>query len=62
MRCTAASAGVLHGLIAGFDPQKTIDFATAAAVLKHSIPGDFQLGSVADVELVLSEQQTDVRR
>ena len=37
-------------------------FATAAGVLKHSIPGDFQLGSVADVELVLSEQQTDVRR
>jgi 2-dehydro-3-deoxygluconokinase len=58
----AFAAGVLHGLIAGFDPQKTIDFATAAAVLKHSIPGDFQLGSVADVERVLSEQQTDVRR
>ena len=58
----AFAAGVLHGLIGGFDPQKTIEFATAAGVLKHSIPGDFQLGSVADVELVLSEQQTDVRR
>lgn len=58
----AFAAGVLHGLIAGFDPQKTIDFATAAAVLKHSIPGDFNLAGVADVELVLSEEQTDVRR
>ena len=58
----AFAAGVLHGLISSFDPQKTIDFATAAAVLKHSIPGDFNLASVADVELVLSEQQTDVRR
>jgi 2-dehydro-3-deoxygluconokinase len=58
----AFAAGVLHGLIGNFDPQKTIDFATAAAVLKHSIPGDFNLAGVADVDLVLSEQQTDVRR
>jgi 2-dehydro-3-deoxygluconokinase len=58
----AFAAGVLHGLIGNFDPQKTIDFATAAAVLKHSIPGDFSLAGVADVDLVLSEQQTDVRR
>ena len=58
----AFAAGVLHGLISGFDPQKTIDFATAAACLKHSIPGDFNLASAADIELVLSEQVTDVRR
>jgi 2-dehydro-3-deoxygluconokinase len=58
----AFAAGVLHGLISSFDPQKAIDFATAAAVLKHSIPGDFNLSSVADIELLLSEQQTDVRR
>ena len=58
----AFAAGVLHGLIRSFDPQKTIDFATAAACLKHSIPGDFNLASVADIELLLSEQQTDVRR
>jgi 2-dehydro-3-deoxygluconokinase len=58
----AFAAGVLHGLIGNFDPQKTIDFATAAAVLKHSIPGDFNLAGAADVDLVLSEQQSDVRR
>jgi 2-dehydro-3-deoxygluconokinase len=58
----AFAAGVLHGLIRSFDPQKTIDFATAAACLKHSIPGDFNLVSVTDIELLLSEQQTDVRR
>jgi 2-dehydro-3-deoxygluconokinase len=49
-------------LISSFDPQKAIDFATAAAVLKHSIPGDFNLAGAADIELLLSEQQTDVRR
>lgn len=58
----AFAAGVLHGLIGNFDPQKTVDFATAAAVLKHSIPGDFNLAGVPDVELLLSQQQTDVRR
>jgi len=58
----AFAAGVLHGLIRSFDAQKTIDFATAAAVLKHSIHGDFNLVSEADVELLLSERGTDVRR
>ncbi len=58
----AFAAGVLHGLIRSFDPQKAIDFATVAACLKHSIPGDFNLASAADVELLLSEQRTDVRR
>jgi len=53
---------VLHGLIRSFDAQKAVDFATAAAVLKHSIPGDFNLVSEADVELLLSEHRTDVRR
>lgn len=58
----AFAAGLLHGLIGSFDPQKALDFATAAACLKHSIPGDFNLVGTADVDLLLSEQQTDVRR
>jgi 2-dehydro-3-deoxygluconokinase len=58
----AFAAGVLHGLTNDFDPQKTVDFATAAACLKHSVPGDFNLVGVADVELLLAEQQLDVRR
>lgn len=33
-----------------------------AACLKHSIPGDFNLATVADIELLLSEQRLDVRR
>jgi 2-dehydro-3-deoxygluconokinase len=58
----AFAAGVLHGLTSGLSPQQTIRFATAATCLKHSIPGDFNLASVADIELVLAEQRTDVRR
>lgn len=58
----AYAAGILHGLLNGFAPQRTVDFGTASAVLKHSIPGDFNLVGVADVEHLLSEVQTDVRR
>lgn len=58
----AFAAGVLHGLIAELGPQKTVDFGIAAACLKHSIPGDFNLVGIADIELLLSEQQLDVRR
>ncbi|MGH8174855.1 MAG: sugar kinase [Steroidobacter sp.] len=58
----AFAAGVLHGLISGLAPQKAVDFGAAAACLKHSIPGDFNLVGVADVDLLLSEQQLDVRR
>ena len=58
----AYAAGILHGLLNGMQPQQAVEFAVAAAVLKHSIPGDFNLINVADVELLLSEVQTDVRR
>jgi 2-dehydro-3-deoxygluconokinase len=58
----AYAAGLLHGLLNGMSLQQTVDFAAASAALKHSIPGDFNLVSVADVKLLLSEVQTDVRR
>lgn len=58
----AYAAGILHGLLNGMTPQRTVEFGVAAAVLKHSVPGDFNLVGIADVELLLSEVQTDVRR
>ncbi len=58
----AFAAGVLHGLLEGMTPQAAIDFGAAAGCLKHSIPGDFNLLTVADVELLLSEKGGDVRR
>jgi 2-dehydro-3-deoxygluconokinase len=58
----AFAAGVLHGLLEGTTPQAAIDFGAAAGCLKHSIPGDFNLLTVADVELLLSEKGGDVRR
>ncbi|MGB3626427.1 MAG: sugar kinase [Henriciella sp.] len=58
----AFAAGVLHGLIEGFDPQRTIEFATAASAIKHSIPGDWNLTSLDEVEEAINENGLDVRR
>lgn len=58
----AFAAGVLHGAIEGFEPQRTIEFATAASVIKHSIPGDWNLTNVREVEEAMSENGLDVRR
>ena len=45
------SAGLIYGLNQyGNDPQRALDFAVAASALKHSIFGDFNLATVAEVE------------
>ena len=41
--------GLIYSLMNGFEPQKTIEFAVAASCLKHSIEGDFNLVTVAEV-------------
>jgi len=57
----AFAAGLLFSLLRGHDPQGALDFALAAACLKHSIAGDFTLAGVAEVEAVMA-QNYDVRR
>jgi 2-dehydro-3-deoxygluconokinase len=59
----AFSAGLIYGLLSAFDPQHIINFATAAACLKHSIPGDCNLVTVEEVEqLVTGGQSGRVQR
>jgi 2-dehydro-3-deoxygluconokinase len=58
----AFAAGVLHGYLQGLEPQATLDFALAAACLKHSVPGDFNPVSLADVQHLLSDRGFAVRR
>lgn len=58
----AFAAGLLHGLAKGSNDQNMLDFAVAAACLKHTIPGDFNLASEADVLFHLSASGSDVRR
>ncbi|MEJ0058731.1 MAG: sugar kinase [Terricaulis sp.] len=58
----AFAAGLLYGLESGLSDQEIVDFAVAAACLKHSIPGDFNLVSADAVRIFLSENRFDVRR
>ncbi len=43
-------AGLIYSCLAGYDPQRVIEFAVAASCLKHSISGDYNLVSVSEVE------------
>jgi 2-dehydro-3-deoxygluconokinase len=47
-------AGLIYGLRVYDDAQQALDFAVAASCLKHTIPGDFNLVSVAEVEKLTS--------
>ena len=42
--------GLIYSLLSGYEPQKAIEFAVAASCLKHSIEGDYNLVSLAEVE------------
>ncbi|HEV8549294.1 MAG TPA: sugar kinase [Polyangiaceae bacterium] len=44
------AAGLIHALLGGRDRQAAVDFAAAASALKHTVPGDFNLVSLAEVE------------
>lgn len=48
------AGGLIYGLVAGMDNQKALEFAVAASCLKHSISGDFNLVSRAEVENLMS--------
>jgi 2-dehydro-3-deoxygluconokinase len=49
----AFSGGLIYGLLDGLDEQAVVEFAAAASCLKHSIPGDFNHVSVADVDRLM---------
>ena len=48
----AFSGGVIHGLLTKATQSEALEFAVAASALKHTIPGDFNMVSVAEVEAV----------
>ena len=58
----AFAAGVLHGLLAGMGDADSLAFGQAAACLKHYLPGDANLATVADVMAVVNGERLDVRR
>ena len=44
------AAGLIYGLVTGRTPDASLRFAVAASALKHSIPGDFNRVSIAEVD------------
>jgi 2-dehydro-3-deoxygluconokinase len=50
----ALMAGLIYGLLRKMGDQRALDFGVAAAVLKHSIPGDPNLVTVAEVGALVS--------
>lgn len=49
----AFGAAIVHGFLHHFAPQDQLNYALAAAVLKLTIPGDFNLASDAEIREVM---------
>lgn len=58
----AFAAGVLHGLWRGWSDDEALSFGLAAAALKHSISGDFNLFDDAQVRAAMTADGFDIRR
>lgn len=58
----AFAAGVIHGMLEGLKPEDSVEFATVASVIKHSIPGDWNLTSISEIEDSIKSGALDVRR
>jgi 2-dehydro-3-deoxygluconokinase len=49
----AFAGGLIYGLSSGMANQKALEFAVGASCLKHTIPGDFNMVSLDEVETLL---------
>jgi len=58
----AFAAGLLHALLRGMNDPDTLGFALAAACLKHSIPGDFNLADESEILALRDGEGFHVRR
>lgn len=52
------AAGVIYGLMSGLESQACIEFAAAASCLKHSVPGDFNLTTISEVEALTAGHES----
>ncbi len=48
------AGGLIYGLISGKNLTQALEFAVAASALKHTIPGDFNLVSLTEVETLVA--------
>ena len=58
----AFAAGILASLMQEKQPQTAVDFGTSAAVLKHTVLGDFCLVPASEVEELVAGKSLRIRR
>lgn len=59
----AFAAGLIYGMLHGFTDERTIEFASAANALKHSVEGDFCLAGLEEIsELAWGEGNGRIQR
>lgn len=58
----AFTGGMLHGLLTAMNPQETVEFATAAAVLKHFVKGDCNQYSENEVQQFMNSDSAKISR
>lgn len=58
----AFASGVLYGVWRGWDDAEALAFGLAAAALKHSVAGDFNLFDEAQVRAAMTADGFDIRR
>ena len=58
----AFAAGLLYALGQGYDGQTVVEFATAASVLKHTIPGAVNLATADEILSLLNDRSGSVKR
>ncbi|TXK83920.1 sugar kinase [Paenibacillus sp. N3.4] len=58
----AYTSGIMHGELAGFPMDKTVNFAAAAGMLAHTIVGDTPMSSESDILRAMTEAVGDVER
>lgn len=54
----AYMAGLIYGLLEFNDSQRAVEFGAAASALKHTIPGDVNLATVAEVETLANGDES----
>lgn len=54
----AFMAGLIFGSLSGKNDQHTLEFATAACALKHTIEGDVNLASAEEIEALMQNNNT----
>ncbi|MBP3965832.1 sugar kinase [Paenibacillus lignilyticus] len=51
----AFAGGIIHGELSAFEPERTVRFAAAAAMLAHTVAGDTPMSTEREIERAMAE-------